>query len=93
MLTARYRQSPEDLTRYVLNLSHWLADAETINTVDVTADAAIQVVNVIVLQPSETAFQFYLGGGEPGGCYDVTFLTRTNQGQKRTDRVQLMVGD
>jgi hypothetical protein len=94
MLTARYRQNAEQHLRRVINLTEFLNDAEILTSVSLSDDASdlsgLTVDNVILL-PDNKRFEFYIGDGYPGNIYDLNFITTTNQGQRRSDQVQVII--
>lgn len=91
MLTARYRQSALDKRRYIIDISNWLADGETITALAVTVDDGLTVDTAAVIPPALSSYQFYASGGEAGRTYSIHFVATTSEAQERHDRVDIIV--
>lgn len=91
MLLARYRQTTQDLRRYIVDLDDWLADGETITVLDVTGPEAVTIENVAVIPTENRSFQLYLGGGTAGSTHRIACIAETSEGQIRADHIELIV--
>jgi hypothetical protein len=90
-IAARFKQSPVETKRYLVDFTLDLATGESITTVAVaitrisgTATPALVVTNVALLPAVSgvvTGFAYFVSGGVDQGQYEVQFLTTTSLGQ------------
>lgn len=95
-LSARFRQSPEEVKRYLLDYTLFLVTGEAVTGIT----AAITnlgtpplgspplAVSTIVLGPGGLQALYFISGGVSGQSYEVTFLATTSVGQVLEDVVQ-----
>lgn len=92
-LTARFRQTPNEVRRYLIDYVIDLATGETVTsmaTPTVVPDNGVAVspplvINNVIIAPGAQQVVFYASGGIDGGTYEVQFLATTSIGQVRED--------
>lgn len=82
-ITARFKQSPSEKKRYILDLDLELDSGELITDIDVaitspTGAITNLVVNGVVIAPEGRQATFYASIGEDLGSYLVQFLSTTS---------------
>ena len=83
ILLAKFKQSPNEVKRYVADYSLDLDTGETITTVVPTvfppsgATTPVLVCSGVAIAPAATSFIFYVSGGQDGYQYEVQFLVTT----------------
>lgn len=83
VLLAKFKQSPNEVKRYVADYSLDLDSGETITTVTPTVIPAagsttpVLVCNGVAIAPAGTSFIYYVSGGQNGYQYEVQFLVTT----------------
>lgn len=97
-LSARFRQTPSERRRYLLDYTLDLASGETITgmaTPVIYPDAnnpqivvAPLVIDTIAIAPGGLQVAFFCSGGDDLGVYQVQFLATTSIGQIREDVVE-----
>lgn len=101
-LTARFKQTPNEKRRYLLDYTLDLASGETIVSVGtptvVPADGVdpTPTLNItsVVIAPGAIQVAFFVDGGADGGTYEVQFLATTSLGQIREDVIEFdIAGD
>jgi len=102
-LSARFRQSPSETKRYVLDYTLQLAPGESISSVAVNivqvsgaASPVLAVTGVALLPPVGTVVPgaaYYVSGGVDQGQYEVQFLATTSIGQILEDVVSYILAE
>jgi hypothetical protein len=88
-LAAKFKQSPAEIKRYVLDFSLDLAAGENVSSVAIAiqqnqgAASPALVVNGVALLPPNAAgqtygFAYFVSGGVNNGIYEVQFLVTTS---------------
>lgn len=96
-LSARIRQAPPEVKRYLLDYTAQLNPGEAVTSVTVSVVALGAppfgsppvVVNSIVIGPGGLQAIFYVSGGASGFNYEATFLAVTSIGQTFEDVVEI----
>jgi hypothetical protein len=91
MLTARYRQRATERLRYVINLSHWMDEGVTIQTITPLNLDGLIVTEVAPLPPDQRSYQYFVTGGEPGAICRLTFYATLSDGQVRADVIDFII--
>ena len=85
VLLGKFKQSPNEKKRYVMDFSLDLDTGETISSIVTNvlppAGAPVSpalVCNGIVIAPSGTQYIYYVSGGADGYQYEVQFLVTTS---------------
>lgn len=98
-LTARVRQAPPEVRRYMLDYTAQLNAGETISTCVATVTplqtpplgaTPVTVTNIIV-GPTGTQVVFFVQGGADGVSYEIKFLGTTSLTQVFEDIVEIDV--
>lgn len=102
-LSARFRQSPSETKRYVLDYTLQLAPGESIVSVasnvvqnSGTASPPLAVTGVALLPPVNTVVPgavYLISGGVDQGQYEVQFLATTSIGQILEDVVSYVLAE
>lgn len=101
-LTAKFKQTPNESRRYLIDYTLDLANGETVTGVGtptvvpangVPVSPAL-VVSSVVIAPGGLQVAFFVHGGSDGGTYEVQFLVTTSIGQVREDVIEFdIAGD
>ncbi len=102
-LSARFKQSPVEIKRYILDYTLQLASGESITGVTATvtrisgAATPTLVVSSIVLLPPVNGVvlgaAYYVSGGVDQGQYEVQFLATTSLNQTLEDVVSYVLAE
>lgn len=102
-LSAKFKQSPVEVKRYVLDYSLQLATGENILTVTPTiiqisgpVSPALSVTGIALLPAvagQVTGAVFYVSGGADQGVYEIKFLATTSLSQTLEDVVQFALAE
>lgn len=101
-LTARFRQTPSEVRRYLIDYTLDLAAGETITSMATpvivpgngVAVSPPLVINNVVIAPGALQVAFFASGGVDGGTYEVQFLATTSIAQVREDVIEFdIAGD
>lgn len=105
MFAARFKQSPVEVKRYVLDFTLQLAPGEGISSVAITIiqtggvvlGSPPLVVNGMALLPPVSGVvlgaAYFVSGGIDSGIYEVKFLATTSIGQVLEDVVQYILAE
>lgn len=100
-LSARFKQGPQEVKRYLLDYTLFLSAGEavvsitaviTVLTVPILGSPAL-VVTSITLGPGGLQALYFISGGATQQSYEVTFLATTNIGQVLEDVVQYDIAE
>jgi len=103
-ISARFRQSPTETKRYVLNYTLQLAPGEAIASLAInviqtggpTTGPALVIESVALLPPVNGVVPgaaYFISGGTDQGQYEVQFLATTSVGQILEDVVQYVLAE
>ena len=104
-ISARFKQSPAENKRYVLDYTLQLATGESITNVTATvtqtpgtglATPALAVTSIVLLPPVSGAVlgaAYFVSGGVDGGQYEIKFLATTSVGQVLEDVVSYVLAE
>lgn len=82
-----FRKQPSDHLDYVIDLSDWLAEGDSVVSVDVTAPDGIEVTGTTVNSPQVTV---WIRGGEHGQSYRFSPLITTQSREKEVDFLMIV---
>lgn len=103
--SAKFKQSPVEVKRYVLDFSLQLATGESVLSTVITViqtggtvlGSPVLVVNGVALLPPVSGVvlgaAYFVSGGIDTGIYEVKFLTTTSVGQVLEDVVQYTLAE
>jgi hypothetical protein len=94
VLVARFKQSPSEVRRYVLDYTLQMSPGETISTITPTISSPTGgnlnlVVSNIAIASSGLQAQFFVSGGQVNQSYEIDFVTTTSIAQTFEDVVQI----
>lgn len=96
VLLGKFKQSPNEKKRYVMDYSLDLDTGETISSIASTvitpAGASAIVCNGVAIAPSGTQFVYYISGGTDAYTYEVQFLVTTSLGKILEGVVAYIIG-
>ena len=96
-LSARFKKSPGERQRYILDYTRDLDAGETVTVVataitSTTGNPTALIVDGILIAPSGIQVVFYAGAGIDTNVYEVQFLATTSLGKILEDVVEFDVG-
>lgn len=101
-LSARFRQSPEEVKRYTLDYTLQLSAGETIVSITAVITGlstpplgapALVCDNITLGPPPTTVVLYYISGGADANSYEVKFLATTSIGQVLEDVVEYDIAE
>lgn len=105
IFSAKFKQSPVEVKRYVLDFTLQLATGESVSSIAITViqtggivlgSPPLVVSSVALLPPVGGAVlgaAYFVSGGIDTGVYEVKFLTTTSIGQVLEDVVQYRLAE
>jgi hypothetical protein len=101
-LLDRFNKQPDEIKRYQIDYSQWLADGETVTSV-VTAVTLLNSAAGDVGEPTMTigttqiigglVYEYYVSSGTDGKRYKVTFQASTSDSQTVESEIEFKVRD
>jgi len=88
MSIPKYTKQPGDKLDYDIDFNEWLSSSDSLDSVDVTADTGITIVNSTIVG---SVVKVWISGGTDGEIYKITVKVITVEGRIKEQEFKIKV--